>query len=208
MQHTTAGLPHTDRFETLITGLLEHQFGSCTGFLDEELTAGLRRRLLHLHTTGEMHPAGIGRKFDFQRNTTVRGDVISWIDEESSDPFEQAFNGQIREFVAYLNQTCYTGINAWEFHYAYYEPGSFYKRHLDQFQSDRGRKFSLVTYLNENWLETDGGQLALYLPDGERNITPHGGQAVLFRSEQLEHEVRIAEHRPRLSIAGWLKTVR
>lgn len=208
MQHTTAGLPHTDRFETLITGLLEHQFGRCPNFLDEDLTAGLRRRLLDHHAAGEMHQAGVGRKFDFQQNAAVRGDVIRWIDEASTDAFEAAFNTQIGEFIAYLNQTCYTGINAWEFHYAYYAPGSFYKRHLDQFQSDRGRKFSLVIYLNEDWLDTDGGQLALYLPDGEQTITPKGGQAVLFRSEELEHEVKVAEGRPRLSIAGWLKTTR
>lgn len=207
MQQTIAGLPHTDRFETLITGLLDHQFGQCQSFIDEDLAAGLRRQLLSHHAAGEMHPAGVGRKFDFQQNAEVRGDVIRWIDEASTNTFEAVFNTQIREFIDHLNQTCYTGINAWEFHYAYYAPGSFYKRHLDQFQSDRGRKYSLVIYLNEGWLETDGGQLALYLPDGEHQITPRGGQAVLFRSEELEHEVKVAASRPRLSIAGWLKSV-
>jgi SM-20-related protein len=47
-----------------------------------------------------------------------------------------------------MNETCYAGITGYEFHYAFYEEGSFYKRHVDQFQNNQGREFSMITYLN------------------------------------------------------------
>lgn len=95
-----------------------------------------------------------------------------------------------------------------EFHYARYDLGSFYKRHLDQFKSHRGRKYSLVIYLNEEWKEEDGGNLRLYLEnDRVEDVYPVGGRAVFFKSDELEHEVMPAPERSRLSVAGWLKSV-
>ena len=165
--------------------------------------AGLRKNLLQRHTDGAMHPAGVGQRFTFQKNLKVRGDLISWIDEKNPDPAERHFLDQIEAFIEYLNRTCYTGINGYEFHFAFYETGSFYRRHLDQFQQDRGRKFSVVAYLNEDWANEDGGELVLYHDDGETIVRPHGGQAVFFKADEIEHEVRPAL-RDRLSIAGWL----
>lgn len=196
------------QFEQLITGLIDQNYSICDGFLAPDLLAGLRKNLLAHHTNGAMHPAGVGRHFDFQRNLDVRGDVIRWIDDNPEDIFEQALINKIGQFIQFLNETCYTRINQMEFHYAYYEAGSFYKRHLDQFKNHRGRKFSLVIYLNDHWENRDGGNLRLYV-DGERieDVFPVGGRAVFFKSDELEHEVLASFHRPRLSIAGWLKSV-
>ncbi len=201
LPQTAAGLPE---FEQLINGLLENQAGTLPHYLNENLYKGLRANLEKLLAAGKMHPAGIGRQADFQQNAKVRGDVISWIDNDSNDPFEKAFLEQVAAFVNHLNATCYTGIRNWEFHYALYAPGSFYKRHRDQFQSNSGRKFSMVHYLNDNWQNTDGGQLLMYTPAGTTTILPEGGSVVFFQSDQTEHEVLPAA-RPRMSIAGWLK---
>lgn len=187
--------------------MLNQGFGLCDQFFSPDLLLGLQKNLMKYHQSGEMHPAGVGGKFDYQRNAEVRGDVIRWIEPESADPHEAVFNQQIKAFVQYLNQTCYTGINAFEFHYASYEPGSFFKRHIDQFRSDRGRKYSLVMYLNENWEAKDGGQLTLYLPDRKETVVPIAGRAVFFKSDELEHEVKPAHERPRTGIAGWLKSI-
>lgn len=187
--------------------MIDREYGICDDFLDEKLLNGLRENLRTFHTNGAMHPAGIGRHFDFKKNLDVRGDVIRWFEEDSTDEYEVQFLEKIKQFIHYLNTTCYTQINQFEFHYAYYEAGSFYKRHLDQFKSHRGRKFSLVIYLNENWLDSDGGNLSLYLDDREENVFPIGGRAVFFKSDELEHEVKQSPIRPRISIAGWLKSV-
>ena len=196
------------QFEKLISEVIDRNYGMCDDFLNGNLLDGLRANLLNFHEGGMMHPAGVGRHFDFTKNLEVRGDVIRWIEEDSTDPFERELMDKISHFIRHLNTTCYTQLNQMEFHYAFYESGSFYKRHLDQFKSHRGRKFSLVIYLNEDWGESDGGNLRLYL-DGERveNVFPVGGRAVFFRSDELEHEVMPSMERPRISIAGWLKSV-
>jgi SM-20-related protein len=193
-------------FEGLIQGLLDRGFGCCSNFLDESVILGLRTQLLHHLSAGTMKPAGVGRSFDYQKNAEVRGDVIQWIDERSDVLAEQQFVARVNGFVNYLNTTCFTNITSFEFHYAYYAPGSFYKRHLDQFKTNKGRKFSLVLYLNEDWKPSDGGHLSLYLKHNERvDEIPTAGKVVFFRSDEIKHEVWPSHNRFRLSIAGRLK---
>lgn len=194
-----------DQFEKMIQSLLKRGYGVCDHFLSPGLATGLRNNLLAYHQAGLMQPAGVGRKFDYQKNTRIRGDVIRWLDPASKDAFERQLLDKIDHFVGYLNRTCFAGINDYEFHYAYYEKFSFYKRHLDQFRSDRGRKFSFVIYLNDKWTEADGGNISLYLENETVDIFPYAGRAVFFRSDEVEHEVHPSTTRYRLSIAGWLK---
>jgi SM-20-related protein len=194
------------QFEQLIQGVMEHKYGTQEGFLPEDLVARLRGNLLRHFEAGNMKPAGVGKRFTFQQNLEVRGDLIRWLDESSEDQAEQAFFDTVQSFVDYLNATCYTGINAFEFHYALYGEGSFYKRHLDQFHQDHGRKYSFLVYLNENWQVEDGGQLVLYLENEAVTIQPEGGRAVFFKADEVEHEVLPANRR-RMSIAGWLKRI-
>lgn len=194
-----------EKYETLIQGLIDDEFGFCDDFLPPETVEGLRNKLLEHRKNGAMFPAGVGKNFDFKKNAMVRGDVIYWLAKETTHPFEQAFFKQVEFFIAHLNQTCYTSINDYEFHYAYYEVNSFYKRHLDQFKNDKARKFSLVMYLNEDWSVQDGGQLSLYTKHGDFKLAPEGGRCVFFKSDEVEHEVHPSLSRYRLSIAGWLK---
>lgn len=193
-----------DVYESLIDGLMDQQYGVADQFISPEIVARLRYHLQKRYEQGIMHEAGIGNRHIYRKNKKVRGDLISWIEPDQANEDERKFLLQIGEFVDYLNYTCYTGIRDYEFHYAIYFEGSYYHRHKDQFKSDWGRKFSLVTYLNDGWEETDGGELIVYLEDGEKKIQPQGGRAVFFRSDEVEHEVMSAK-RTRMSITGWLK---
>jgi SM-20-related protein len=196
------------QFESLIEGLLNNQYGCCEHFISPEVIYGLRNNLYQYLEKGEMHPAGIGKKFDYQKNALVRGDLIKWIDEQTTNEFERLFLAKIRRFIQYLNKTCYTAINAFEFHYANYEVNSFYKRHLDQFKSEKGRKFSFIIYLNDNWNVSDGGKLSLFLNQHKiDDVYPLENRAVFFKSDELEHEVHPSYTRNRISIAGWLKNI-
>jgi len=113
---------------------------------------------------------------------------------------------KIEKFIAYLNKTCFTSIKSFESHYANYEKRRFYKRHLDQFKNEKGRKYSIVLYLNQNWKPDDGGMLSLYPNDeGIKNISPLGGRIVLLRSDEMEQEVHASFTRARVSVACWLK---
>ena len=207
MTANTVTASDTQNFEVLIDGLINRGVGSCDFFFEPETVRGLRANLLRHFCKGEMRPAGVGKNFDYTKNAAIRGDLIRWLDKLSSDPFESLFLNKVQQFISHMNSTCYTGINDFEFHYALYETGSFYKRHLDQFKSDKGRLFSFVLYLNEDWVESDGGSISLYLEEGEMTLLPIEGRVVFFKSDQTEHEVHPSMNRPRLSIAGWLKRV-
>lgn len=195
-----------DIFESLINDQLHNEFGSTENFLDATLVTDLKANLLRKFEEDKMYPAGVGKNFTYEKNTRVRGDLIYWLDRKNNNSVENRFLEIIEDFIAYLNRTCYAGINDYEFHYALYEKGSFYKKHRDQFKSDYGRKFSLVCYLNENWTPNEGGEIVLYTNTNEYKLLPTAGRAVFFKSDEVDHEVLTA-NRDRLSIAGWLKSV-
>jgi SM-20-related protein len=197
------------QFETIVDGILTTGYGIADNFLTTDEVSALARRLHERHTAGTFKSAGIGNQNTIVERQ-IRGDEILWLDEAASTPEEAAFLERIGQFVDYVNRTCYLGLRDYEFHYALYPPGTFYKRHLDQFRSDSRRKLSVICYLNADWKESDGGQLALYLPtegESEQTITvePTGGRLICFESGRLEHEVLPAT-RERLSVTGWLKT--
>ena len=202
-------LPHStknmnNQFDLLIDSYLENNVGIDVCFLNEDLSNGLQENILQLQRDEMMTDAGIGNEQVKDINQKMRGDKIYWMDKSHTNIYEQEFLQLAENFIDRLNSTCYTGINGYEFHYAVYEEGSFYKRHKDQFKSDSNRKYSLINYLNKNWLEEDGGQLLVYQNENVQKILPQSQTAVFFKSDEMEHEVTKANRR-RMSISGWLK---
>lgn len=193
-------------FDLLIDSYLDNKIGIDPGFMSKSLSDGLQQNILQLQNDRMMTVAGIGNEAVKDQHQKMRGDKIYWMDKSHSNQYEQEFLQLAEDFIDRLNSTCYTGINGYEFHYAVYEEGSFYKRHRDQFQNDSNRKFSLINYLNNNWLEEDGGQLLVYQNEETQTIEPHAQTAVFFKSDEMEHEVSKA-NRSRMSITGWLKRI-
>ena len=193
-----------NQFDLLIDSYLDNNIGIDSHFLTGSLSSGLQQNILQLQRDDMMMTAGIGNEEVRDSRQKMRGDKIFWMDKNHPNIYEQEFLQLAEDFISHLNSTCYTGINGYEFHYAVYEEGRFYKRHKDQFKNDHSRKYSLISYLNENWLEEDGGQLLVYQNELVQAIQPHAQTAVFFKSDELEHEVTKA-HRSRMSITGWLK---
>ena len=102
-----------------------------------------------------------------------------------------------------LNRLLYLGLDDCEAHYAGYPPGGGYARHRDRFRDSDARVVTLVSYLNEDWREDDGGHLRLWLEDGTVTTLLPAGGSVCFLSE-LEHEV-LPARRERFSIAAWFR---
>ena len=192
------------QFEAIIDGIVDHNYAVVEGLFEQEVLSGLKQELLRLLEEEEFKRAGIGNQFNLTEEKAIRSDKIHWIENGSEQPSESAFVDRVGQFSNYLNRTCYTGIHDWEFHYACFEKGNFYKRHLDRFKNDESRKFSVVTYLNDDWKEEDGGTLVLYLPPGDVKIAPRWGTTVIFKSDLIEHEV-LPANRNRYSVTGWLK---
>lgn len=191
-------------FEVLISGIMDHQYAVLDDFLTQEEVNSLRWSFEQKLEAGTFHRAGIGQGDQFTRDKDFRGDLIHWLERGDATPAGLSFLDKMDAFMSYLNRTCYTGLNGFEFHYAIYPVGTFYQRHLDQFQQDDSRRYSVICYLNEGWKPSDGGELVLYLPDREEVILPVGGRIVFFESALLEHEVKVAR-RDRYSLTGWLR---
>ncbi len=192
-------------FNTLINSFIENKVGIAENFLSEALSLHLKENLATLYGDQQMKAAGTGNNNIIPRDNAIRSDMIYWLDRKHNDEHENSFFDLMDNFVGYLNETCYTGITGYEFHYALYEKGSFYKKHLDQFRSNDSRQYTMISYLNTNWVNADGGELCIHHDNSIENISPDSGKTVFFKSSELEHEVLVT-NKARMSVTGWLKS--
>jgi SM-20-related protein len=192
-------------FAVLIDSFIANKVGIANNFLTLELSNHLKQNLQELYLNANMKAAGTGNTALVSVDKLVRSDVIYWLDRKHNNQYENDFFDVIDRFVLFLNETCFTCITGYEFHYTLYEKGSFYKTHIDQFQKNGSRAYSMVMYLNENWKLGDGGELCIHHSDKLENVSPINGKSVFFKSSELAHEVLLTNE-PRMSITGWLKT--
>jgi len=148
--------------------------------------------------------AGISASSAVHIDNNRRRDKILWLDEDGGCVSEYLrFSDGLRE---YLNRSLYLGLRYYEAHFARYEKGDFYEKHLDAFKNSKNRVVTTVYYLNDRWQTDDGGELLLY--DKEENyittVMPHANTLVVFMSEIFPHEVLPAK-KTRHSIAGWYR---
>ena len=191
-------------FEALIATYIENKVGISEHFLSTNLANNLKQNLIFLNQKSLLTEAGIGNSEKVTYDGAIRSDSIYWLDKKNNNQFENEFFIQIEAFIVYLNQSCYAGITGYEFHYSLYESGDFYLKHLDQFKNNPSRKYSMISYLNSNWQETDGGELLIHQVNNNQKIAPTQGKTVFFKSDELVHEV-LESHKPRLSVTGWLR---
>ena len=192
-------------FETLIATYIENKVGISEHFLSATLANNLKQNLIVLNEQSLLMDAGTGNSEAVAYDSSVRSDSIYWLDKKHNNEFENEFFAQIEAFIIYLNQTCYAGITGYEFHYSLYESGDFYLKHLDQFKNNPSRKYSMISYLNSNWDESDGGELLIHQTNNNQKIAPTQGKTVFFKSDELVHEVLVTQ-KTRMSITGWLKS--
>ena len=192
-------------FEALIATYIDNKVGICEHFLSTELANNLKQNLLDLNAKSLLLDAGVGNLDKVTYDGAIRSDSIYWLDKKHNNAFENEFFVQIETFIAYLNSSCYAGITGYEFHYSLYEKGDFYLKHLDQFKNNPSRKYSMISYLNTNWEESDGGELLIHQLNNNQKISPTQGKTVFFKSDELVHEVLVTQN-TRMSITGWLKS--
>ncbi len=170
------------------------------------LLAALQKEVVALDRKDAMKRAGIGRGADHTQDRSVRRDRIAWLQGDSAPQQALfAFFDMIREG---LNRRLFLGLKRFECHYATYQPGDFYRRHVDSFRGRASRVVSLVLYLNDDWQAGEGGALRVYNPESEcevlANVLPEIGRMAVFMSEEVPHEVMPAT-RTRYSLACWFR---
>lgn len=163
-------------------------------------------KLLKNCASDDWQRARIGRNEDTQRASEIRRDKIQWLDSDMGKPVQDYLENM--EFIRReVNQALFLGLFEYEAHFAQYEVGDFYKKHLDAFRGNESRKLTTVFYMNEDWRDANGGELKVYDLNDQliQTIAPIAGRLVVFLSEQFPHEV-LPAHAKRYSIAGWFRT--
>lgn len=146
--------------------------------------------------------AGISHKSTLDENR--RKDKIHWLDDDNEATCKYLYFA--KELQNHLNRHLYLGLQYYESHFALYEAGDFYEKHLDAFQNSKNRVVTTVYYLNEEYNSTNGGELIIYDNEGRqiKKIMPNANTLVVFMSEDFPHEVLPSRTR-RHSIAGWFR---
>ncbi len=201
------------------------QTGVC--YSDAALSSSQRQSWLEVlkshQTLGQFKPASVGQGSALQLNSTIRNDQISWLENQSRD--DQGILAELELWKNYLNENLFLSARTIEAHFAVYEAGHFYNRHIDQktglanstrtigskssqtYGSKTSRVLTFVVYLHAAWKSADGGELVV--TEGDTNlikqiIEPLPGRVVIFRSDEVWHEVRKSNF-TRSSLTGWFR---
>ena len=197
-----------DIYQRIATGLAEHGWCVTPQFVSPLLVSQLAHEARLDWQAGQFRHAGVGRGAELQVRPEVRTDRVNWIDPADCSGAQTSYLNQLELLRQAINRTLYLGLFDYEGHLALYPPGSYYRKHLDQFRGVGLRTVSAILYLNDDWIEDEGGQLRIYTgpqqPDYYQDVLPAGGTLVTFLSAGFPHEVLPAT-RDRLSLTGWFK---
>ncbi|KJR24870.1 SM-20 protein [Vibrio navarrensis] len=186
--------------DPLIDALITQGYFIWDDFLESEEVLRLRDAIPE-----KWKEARIGRNDDLIKVERIRSDKIQWLQAGKSQAVDE-YLAKMEEIRLAVNRYLYLGLFEYEAHFAKYEQGDFYQKHLDSFRGQENRKLTTVFYLNDTWQEGNGGELVMYdLQDQHlQTVQPKGGRLVVFLSELFPHEV-LTSHVDRFSIAGWFR---
>ena len=200
------------RYDRITAPLAEERCCSTVadGFVADALAHELRATGRRMDAAGELRPAGVGTGPTHRQDSAVRGDRIAWLPHDTE---EFPLSILLRQFNA-LREALAGSAPRWapmrgghcRCMLACYPTGSRYVRHRDTSPLLPGRVATAILYLNDDWKQGDGGELALH-PDGagavSSTVPPALGRLVVFDS-RTEHEVLEFRGRERWAITSFM----
>lgn len=183
--------------------LADRGWVECPEWLSPREALDLLSVAKRFHEDGTFKRAGVGRGPESKIEESIRRDEIRWLERGQDRAIDIVFD-RLESLLEELNREFFLGLRNFEAHFARYDAGGFYERHVDRFRSDDSRVMSAVLYLNEDWSPDDGGQLTIYANPAAIEIAPRLGTLALFRSETTEHSVS-KSHKIRWSLAVWFR---
>ena len=196
--------------DLLATAVADPGYGVFPKLLTPELQQNLIQLMDDKVAADTLVRAGVGAGQATQVRSEIRSDSIFWLEADDLAPTAATWTTAMETLCEHFRSQLFLPLCSYEGHLARYPAAGFYKAHLDRHAKTLARQISIITYLNEGWEESDGGQLRLYT-DVEKGISgpfidvlPKAGTVVIFRSADFWHEV-MPSKRPRLSLTGWLR---
>ena len=189
---------------SLCDNLAQHGWSQHNLFLTPALALTLATECVALRHNDHLHSARVGRGDTPTLQTTIRSDQIAWLQAGQSVACD-AYLLLMEQLRMSLNQKLYLGLEEYESHFSFYQPGASYSKHLDRFHDDDARTISVVIYLNQDWQAEHGGAMRLHpqnLPT--QDISPIACRMVVFLSAEMVHEV-LPTTRNRMSLTGWFR---
>ncbi|MDF1823618.1 MAG: 2OG-Fe(II) oxygenase [Verrucomicrobiales bacterium] len=196
--------------ENLLRGLAETGYVIIPRFLKLSDTRKLIAECVARVKEGDLRPAAIGRGAGKNILPEIRTDNIHWLESHDLSESQTVYWDKMEDVRTRLNRSLFLGLIELEAHLACFAPGGYYKPHLDCHKKTQSRILSAILYLDEDWVESDGGQLRLYTDNinGVKgpsiDIFPEPGKLVIFVSAEFWHEVRKSS-RFRHSLTGWFR---
>ncbi len=188
--------------ENITQGLLKNDYHITHSFITPQEVCKFAEEIDSLSNSGKFSKAGTGNNEHFSIRNEIRSDSVCWFEPLALTSLQQMLWDKLDTLKNQLNENLMMGLVSFSGHYAKYESGDKYERHIDAFQSDSKRMLSVVLYLNQNWVKSDGGSLRLYLSNKHCDISPTGGTLVCFLSKTMQHKVMVS-HNTRKSFTGW-----
>ncbi|SDD39767.1 SM-20-related protein [Algoriphagus faecimaris] len=200
-----------ENLSRIVEGIYEKSYAVIDDFVDEIFRKALFDEQTDLLESGKFRKAAVGTGEQKQIRPEIRSDEVLWMEAQNLSLLQSEYWKRVEEIRLALNRRCFLGLQSFEAHFARYPIGSFYKRHLDQFQQVPYRAVTVILYVNDAWTEADEGALRMYLPmedDKEEvlDLLPLPGRLVVFLSGEIPHEV-LPTKKERNSITGWLRTI-
>lgn len=186
---------------TAFSELADHFYQHGWIWVPQFLPTALNHALLEDLHLQALQQAGVGRQQDHNVNAQIRRDQTAWLDGRSLA--QQGYLAMMAELQQWFNQRFFMGLFDFECHYARYQQGDFYQKHVDAFRGRSNRVLTTVSYLNS---VTQGGELQLFDEEEQllTTIKPEAAGLVIFESERFPHQVLPAIDE-RFSIAGWFR---
>lgn len=188
-------------YEKIVGALVENGYVVLENALDSTLAKELFNKAKN---ATNYKRAGVSASSALHLDETKRRDKILWLDNDGGCVSDYlSFSNGLKE---YLNYSLSLGVNNFEAHFARYDSGDFYAKHLDAFKNSKNRVVTTVYYLNEAWEKEDGGELLVYDENDKliKEILPKQNTLVVFMSAKFPHEV-LPPRKERFSIAGWFR---
>lgn len=172
-------------------------------FLGPRLANACSVSVRELYDAGHLSPAAMGEAR--RRRPGIRGDHSAWSTEIEPNGALAALARAFESLGETVGAQTRISVPCFDLQIACYPgSGARYRQHVDAARPESMRRITAICYLNPGWCDAHGGVLRCHTPTGDRLVEPSLDRLVVFRSDELIHEV-LPSHALRFAVTAWFR---